>query len=435
MELVPGFLVLLQGLSATMTSPTFDSFVTVVTGWAFAGRRTVTRMILAAGSSADKHYSSYHRLFSAARWSLDAVGLAVFALIEPWLGEVVMLGLDDTLCRKRGRKMFGTGMHHDPLLSSRGKAITNWGHSWVVLGVIVELPFRPGHYYFLPLLFRLYLNKKSAAKHRRVYRTRPELAVEMLAVLCGRRKDRRFHAVADSAYGGQSVLKQLPANCDLTSRLLLDARLYEAPPPRRPGEKGRPRKRGRRLPSPEKLLQGRCRRLSLDMYGRSDEARVVDCQARVYAAPDRPLRVVAVDPLTGGRPQQAFYSTRADASAEQVIAWYARRWSVEVAFHDSKQHLGFQEPQGWSRQAVERTAPVAMLLYALVVLWFAKEGHRQYQPLECPWYASKTEPSFADMLATLRRMSIRKRINSLPLAGPGSRKIKQLLENALALAV
>lgn len=434
MELVPAFVALLQGLSATMTAPTFASLTTVLTGWVFASRRTVTRMILAAGSSADKHYSCYHRLFSTARWSLDAVGLAVFALVESWLKAEVVLGLDDTLCRKRGLKMFGVGMHHDPLLSSRGKAIVTWGHRWVVLGVIVELPFRPGHYFFLPILFRLYLNKSQAAKHRRVYRTRPELAVEMLAVLCGHRKNRRFHVVADSAYGGQSVLCRLPANCDLTSRLLLGARLYEAPPERRVGAKGRPRKRGDRLPSPAEKLAGRCRRLSLDIYGRTDQARVVDGPARVYAAPDRPLRVVAVDPLVGGRPRQAFYSTRTDATAEQVIVWYATRWSVEVAFHDSKQHLGFQEPQGWSRKAVERTAPLAMLLDALIVLWFAKEGHRQYQPIECPWYASKTDPSFADMLATLRRMSIRQRINSLPLAGPGSRKIKQLLENAVTLA-
>ncbi len=87
--------------------------------------------------------------------------MAVFALIEPWFWEArCCWRLDDTLARKRGLKMFGTGMHHDPLLSSRGQAIMNWGHSWVVLGVIVELPFRRGHYYCLPILFRLYLNKK-----------------------------------------------------------------------------------------------------------------------------------------------------------------------------------------------------------------------------------------------------------------------------------
>jgi hypothetical protein len=303
-----------------------------------------------------------------------------------------------------------------------------------VLGVIVELPFRRGHYYFLPLLFRLYLNKKTAARHRRVYRTRPELAVELLMILSNHGRNRRFHAVADSAYGGKSVLCHLPENCDLTSRLLLDARLYEAPPTRCPGQPGRPRKRGDRLPSPEALLAERCQRVSLDIYGRTEEARLADCQARVYAAPDRMLRVVAVDPLTGGRPRQAFYSTCADASAEEVITWYAMRWSVEVTFHDSKQHLGFEQPQGWSRRAVERTAPLAMLLYSLVVLWFAREGHRGWRPLDCPWYASKAEPSFADMLATLRRLSVRRHVLSLALQGPGTRKIKQLLEYAVAVA-
>ena len=434
MELVPSFVLLLQGLSATMTAPTLASLTTVLTGWVFASRHTVTRMILAAGEAAEKHFSSYHRLFSAARWSLDALGLAVFDLIEPFLGSVVMLALDDTLARKRGLKMFGTGMHHDPLLSSRGKVITNWGHSWVVLGVIVELPFRRGHYYCLPILFRLYLNKKSAAKHRRVCHTRPELAVELLAVLCNHGKNSRFHVVADSAYGGQSVLCCLPKNCDLTSRLLKNARLYDAPPQRTKGTNGRPRKRGGLLPTPGKLLAGRCRHVRLDIYGRSEDARLADQVARVHAAPERPLRVVAAEAVQGGRGQEAFYSTCHEATAEQVVAWYAMRWSIEVTNHDSKQHLGFDEPQGWTRRSVERTAPLAMLLYSLIVLWFAREGHRNWRPLVCPWYTSKTAPSFADMLSTLRRLSVRQQVLTLALAGPGSRKIQQLLENVVSMA-
>lgn len=114
MKIVLGFDQLLQALAPTMTGPTFHSFVTILTGWVFAPRRTVTRMIRAAGDASEKHYSSYHRLFSAARWSLDAVGLAVFELMSPWLDEVVLVGIDDTLARKRGRKMFGVGMHHEP---------------------------------------------------------------------------------------------------------------------------------------------------------------------------------------------------------------------------------------------------------------------------------------------------------------------------------
>ena len=320
-------------------------------------------MILVAGDAAEKHFSSYHRVFSAARWSLDALGLAVFDLIEPWLkGEAVLLALDDTLARKRGLKMFGTGMHHDPLLSSRGKAITNWGHSWVVLGVLVKLPFRAGHVYCLPILFRLYLNTKSAARHRRTYRTRPELAVGMLTVLCNHRKSQRFHVVADSAYGGQIVLCHLPANCDLTSRLLKDARLYAPAPTRKPGTNGRPHRCNERLPTPHSLLTGRRRRVTLNNYGRRKVARVADPLGHVHAAPTRPLRVGAVEAINGGRGREAFYSTCSQTTAKQVLTWYTMRWSLEVTNHDSKQHLGFEEPSGWTCSSVERTAPLAMLL-------------------------------------------------------------------------
>ena len=169
----------------------------------------------------------------------------------------------------------------------------------------------------------------------------------------------------------------------------------------------------------------------MDIYGRSETARLADVCARVFAVPDRPLRVVAVEAIKGGRGQEAFYSTCHEATAEQVIGWY---WSIEVSNHDSKQSLGFEQPQGGSRQAVERTAPIAMPLYSLIVLWLAREGHRRYQPLNCPWYVSKTDPSFADMLATLRRQSVCQQILSLRLTGPGSRKIKRLLENAVTLA-
>ena len=118
--------------------------------------------------------------------------------------------------------------------------------------------------------------------------------------------------------------------------------------------------------------------------------------------------MVAVEAVQGGCGQEMFYSTCSDATAEQVFGWYTMRWSLEVMNHDSKQHPGFEEPQDWTRRSVERTAPLAMLLYRLIVLWFTREGHRRWQPLECPWYTSKTEPSFADMLATLCRFSARR---------------------------
>ncbi len=435
MTLVSSFCELIQQLACVMTAPTFDTFVTVLTGWVFARRRTVTGMILAADAVGTKHHSAFHRLFAKAEWCLDELGLAVFTLIEPWLRDgAVMLALDDTLARKRGLKVFGVGMHHDPMISTRKVARVNWAHSWVVLSVIVRFPFCTDQYFALPILFRLYINKQTVAKKGGWYRTRPELAVDMLYTLCRAHENRRFHVVADSTYGGQSVLGDLPPNCDLTSRLDLDARLFKAPPARKPGTNGRPRKRGRQLPSPRQMLTGRASRRTLNIYGRHDKVRMTDCVARVYAVPDRPLRIVAVEPLTGGRKIQGFYSTRHDAFGEQVLVWYAMRWSIEVAFQSSKTHLGFEEPQGWTRRAVERTAPAAMLLYSLIVLWFARDGHRHYRQPHRPWYRTKRHASFADMLTTLRRESIREQVLSTPPSRRGNRKVLGILLHAIQQA-
>src|SRR4051812_20261088 len=136
-SLVLSFLDLLQPLSCVTTAPSFQSFVTVVTGRIFTRRWTVTGMIVAADAAVGhKHHSAYHRLLAAARWSPDELGLAPFGLLMlPLLPNgLVRLGVDDTSARKRGLTVFGVGMHHDPLLSTRKTAVTNWGHRWVILG-------------------------------------------------------------------------------------------------------------------------------------------------------------------------------------------------------------------------------------------------------------------------------------------------------------
>ena len=121
MDLTTTFLVLLQPLAEVMTRPSFDNAVTIISGWVFAPPRTVTAMIVAAGATPTKHVSAYHRLFSRAVWSRDRLGLAVFQRILRTIArsdhaddEPILLASDDTLARKRGKKIFGVEMHHDP---------------------------------------------------------------------------------------------------------------------------------------------------------------------------------------------------------------------------------------------------------------------------------------------------------------------------------
>lgn len=433
MTIVSSLLELLQVLAVSMTAPSQQTFVWIAAGWLLARRRTVTGMIAVVPQSLQKHWSCFHRFFSHSHWSLDALGLAMFSLVQPFLAETVFLVVDDTLARKRGKKIYGVGWHHDPLLKNV-KAVTSWGHSWVILGVVVRFPKLSPRSFCLPILFHLYLNQEKAAKHRRIHRSRPELALEMVQMLCRRQPHRQFHLLGDAAYGGRNMRDGLPKNCQLTSYLRLDARLYAAPPAPGPG-KGRPRKRGDRLPTPAAMLQGRARRVTVDVYGRHDTIRLADTVARTFHHPQYPVRVVVIESLSGKRGRQAFFSTAAGAPAEEILAWYSLRWTVEVTFQCAKGQLGFEEPPSWSRRSVERTAPMAMLLYGLVVFWFATRGYHHARIPHVPWYPHKREYSFADMLATLRRQTLRRTICSLGLPRQDRRKITQILQTTAVVAV
>jgi hypothetical protein len=438
MELVPSFLQLLQPFQSQMTAPTFSSLLTVLSGWVLCRRHTVSAALAAAGDfkKLKKHFSAYHRVFAAARWSLDAVGLALAAVVirlalaaDPT--ATVTLVVDDTLCKKRGRRTFGVGMHYDAAATGRGLSNANHslkarGHCWVVLGIAIEFGFfgfRPGHVYCLPVLLRLFLNRKTAEHHRRTYRTKVQLALEMLQLICATFPDRQFHLLADSAYGGKNLLGALPCNCSLSCRWILNAALYTPIPPRVPGQKipghrGRHLVHGPRLPGVKQMLDGSCRRIELDVYGRRQTLRVAECLACFYATPGQPLKIIAAEPLDKhGHPKPklraVFYSTDVNATAEQILIRYAWRWSVEVSFHDAKQQLGLAQPQAWSKRAVQRCTPTLFLTYSLVVLWFAITGHRRWRATPIPWYPSKRHASFADMLAALRHAMLRQRFQGI----------------------
>jgi hypothetical protein len=436
-----------------MTRPTFASLCTLVSGWVFASRHNVTGSLRArhhAGRRATrKHFSAYHRVFAAACWSRDAVGLALLAsilLLAHASGTTVFLIIDDTLCAKCGRRMYGVDSHYDASITGRKRSNANQslkrrGHCWVILGVLVPLPVVG--YCCLPVLFRLFMNTKAAKRNKTKYRSRVDLARDLLAMVCERFPQHRFHALVDSAYAGQDTLRQLPANCDLTARWQMKVRLCEpAPTQRRPGQRGPLRKRGPLLPSPEKMLEERCQQLNIELYGRPHKLRVASRVACLYTVPERRLRLVAVEPLkASGKPrpkQRAFYySTAADADAVQVLQWYQMRWKIEVAIHDAKQQMGFGQAQGWSEPAVQRTAPTLMLLYSVIVLWFREEGHAKYRKPIWPWYRNKTAISFADMQATLRMQMLRHHLKqnlSDPVNKQGSRNPLRIIARFARLA-
>jgi len=438
MVLVPSFTRFLQPFSHHMTRPSYASFCTLVGGWIFAARHHVTGSLRAVHQAerrgrrgTPKHFGAYHRVFAAAQWSLDAVGLALLAMILNTalvLDKTVFLVIDDTLCAKCGRRMFGVDSHYDAANTSRRRSNSNQslkrrGHCWVLLGVLIPLPFTVNRFVCLPVLFRLYMNTKAACRNKTRYRSRPELARELLNLVCAQHPRRCFHALVDSAYAGQDTLRQLPVNCQLTARWQMNVKLCE-PLREAPGEPlgksesarrktNRRNRHGALLPKPHQMLDApRCERLNVELYGKSQQMRIDSRLACLFTVPERLLRLLAVEPLTAsGKPRHKYrafyYSTDTNADATQVLQWYALRWTIEVAIHDAKQQMGFNQPQGWSKPAALRTAPTLMLLYSTIVLWFTREGHTHYRKPIWPWYRHKTTISFADMLVTLRLQMLR----------------------------
>jgi hypothetical protein len=421
MEVTQSFLVLLFEFRCIFTEPSFVTFVRLMTGWVLSHRRRfVTDLIWSSGSTRRGHHSRYHRFFSQSVWELDSLSWMLAKLVISVFAPsgVIEVAGDDTLCRKRGLTVYGTGMHHDPLISSRAKPLVSWGHDWVVLSILVRSPWAPTKVWALPIGFRLYRNRQGLTKGRKGkkpqrrdpnHRTRPQLLVEIVTLLSAWFPERTFVLSGDSAYGGQSVLSKLPANVDLISHVHPKGALYEPAPMPKDGQRGRRRKKGRRLPGLVEWAadpRQRWTRLKFNQFGLHTTLLVKTIQALYYTAgKDRLLTIVLTRDAEGKRPDQMFYCTNLVWSARDILSHYAGRWAIEVTFENSKQLLGLEDPANRTVQAVRRTAPMALVLYSLIVTWFHQRGHQHVKFPDRPWYRHKREPSFADMLTTLRRLS------------------------------
>jgi hypothetical protein len=346
------------------------------------------------------------------------------------LGGTLSWAVDDTLCRKRGLTLYGAGMHHDPLISSRAKPLVSWGHDWVVLCLLIVRPFwAPNKVFALPIAMRLYRNRQGLTKGKKTktkaakaktdpnHRTRPQLAIELISLVAAWFPDDDILVTGDSAYGGKSILSHLPSNVHLISHVHPKGALY-APPPSPSGKrKGAPRKKGPRLPGMAEWAADTTQpwtTLRFDQFGLHAVLQVKTQQALYYkAGGQRLLTIVLTRDRDGKRPDQMFYCTKLDWKPREILSTYANRWAIECAFENSKQFLGLEDPANRLPKAVQRTAPMALLLYTLVVVWFHVTGHCLVRFPKRRWYPRKQEPSFADLLTTLRRTSCEEKTRQL----------------------
>jgi hypothetical protein len=404
-QLIPSLHLLLAPLAVAFRPEVHRLFCQMVAAWVVClGRRTISRVWETTGRPEHRNHAAAYRLFSQAVWNWDEVCrlllLHVLALVP---GVRLWVVVDDTLAHKRGAKVAFGGIFLDAVLSTKKHKVFRFGNNWVVLGVVIELSFRPNRYFCLSILWRVY--EKRGSKSGKEHRTKSQLAAEMVAVLAGRLPQRQILVVADSGYAGKHLLRQRPANVDALGPIHWKAALYEA----LAEPQGR-RKHGRRWPNPRAMLANEQRWPSRketipfkNGVERELAIKVISGVCRYATAGPQAVQVVLVhDPLGQWR-DEALVCTDVTLPAAEVITGYCRRWSVEVAFCDAKQLLGFHDPQVWCAASVKRAAPMAWFVGTVVVCWYGLAGrHGPQAQRHRPWYKHKQTPTFADMLAACR---------------------------------
>lgn len=370
------------------------------------------RRSLCTGVAGRRHHEAFHRLFSRGTWAPDTLGRCMFLRLRPLLGDgAVQVVLDDTLAPKKGPHVFGIGSHLDAVRSTRRRRVFCFGHCWVVLSVLVKVPFSR-RTWALPVLFRLYRNLKECTKHGAAYAKKTELARQMIDLFVSWIGDRRVELAADSAYCNDTVTRGLPGSVVLFGAMRPDAVLTELPVSRTPGVAGRPSKRGRPVPKPQQIANDGRRpwqTCTATLYGRATTVAYKTVCAQWYRACGTGLlRSVIVAMQQGAVPFRVFFCTDASLDVVRILETYAGRWGIEVFFREAKQLLGFADSSARKEAAVLRVAPFVGLLYTALVVWFlegASASPLAAPPLR-PWYPHQRGLSFADILRTARRAMI-----------------------------
>jgi hypothetical protein len=357
--------------------------------------------------------------------------------------EPVLVPMDDTTAQHRGKKVYGKGCHHDAVRSSHTHIVWRWGHRWVVLAISVKLPFTRRRW-ALPVLAALYRPQELNQAEGRRHKTAPDLARQLMAALIHWFPQRKFIFLGDGGYASHELARfclRHRRHATLVSRFHGDANLY-APPPKSPQGKGRPRVKGRKLPTPQKAVTTHRRtRATVGWYGGGDRrVELVSDTGQWYKAGHDlvPIRWVFTHDVQGTHRDDYFYTTDPDLDPAQIITWFTARWPIETTFQEVRAHLGFETTRQRVAPSVLRTGPCLLGLYSLVTLIFVEYArHHSIRP-QCRLWYTKTEPTFSDAVATVRRLLWSETIFETPSQHDAfeklPRELRRLLLDRLSLA-
>ena len=413
--LPPAIITLLAPFAPLFSRRVWCHALVLVAGTLLApGKRTVCAALRAMGPSQTKQWTRYHRVLNRAKWSSLAVARVLLGQLVTALAPtgVLVVGLDETIERRWGPQIAARGLYRDAVRSSKDYFVKVSGLRWLCLMLLVPIPWA-GRVWALPFLSILAPSERHDRATGRRHKKLTDWARQALLLLRRWLPQRALVVVADSGYAAIALLARcarLANPIAVVTRLRLDAALYEPAPPRLPGQKGRSRKKGARLPTLAARLADPATAWAsvtvANWYGEGARTVEVASDAAVWyhpGLPPVPIRWVLIRDPQGQFATQALLCTDLAADPTQVLAWFVLRWQLEVTFEETRRHLGVETQRQWSDLAILRTTPALLGLFSLVALY----AHPRMQPTDdvvrqAAWY-HKALPTFSDALALVRR--------------------------------
>lgn len=378
------------------------------------GKRTVSAVLRIVGLSNTRQFQRYHRVLNRAVWSSWAVSQALLALLVKTFAArgPVVLGIDDTIERRRGAHIRARGIYRDPVRSSHGHMVKASGLRWLSVMLLVPIPWAK-RVWALPFLTCLAPSERFYEKSLRMPKKLTDWARQALLQVRRWLPKRKLVVLADSGFAVLALLwrmSQLSNPICMITRLRLDAALYKPAPKRKPHQRGRSRVKGARLPTLQQVLdktKTKWQKITLlDWYGQACRTVEIHSGTAVWyhsGLPVLPIRWLLIRDPKGKFKPQALLCTDPSVTPAQMLKWFAWRWQLEVTFREVREHLGVETQRQWSDHAIIRTTPALLGLFALVTLLAHQHVQRNQLPIrQTAWYA-KSSATFSDALAVVRQ--------------------------------
>lgn len=415
MQMLPKDLLgLMLPFAGLFSKRVWQSVLVLVVGAILApGKRTVSAILRVMGLEQDRHFQTYHRVLNRAVWSSrKASAILLKQLVQVFAPTgVILMGIDDTIERRWGKRITARGIYRDAVRSSHEHFVKTSGLRWLNLMLLVPIPWAQ-RVWALPFLTVLAPSERYDEQRRHRHKKLTDWARQMLIQVRRWLPQRDLMVVADSSFAALEFLaciSQLAHPVHVITRLRLDAGLYEPPPTRQPKQMGRPRLKGKRLPTLATVLTNSTtvwQTVTIEQwYGNQPYTVEYTSNTALWyhtGLPVVPIRWVLVRDPNGKFKPQAFLCTQLSTSPEQILIWFRQRWQLEVTFEEVRAHLGVETQRQWSDKAITRTTPALFGLFSFVVL-FAHEllPQEHWQLRQSAWYV-KSCPTFIDALALVR---------------------------------